>query len=126
VKRNGFGGLITWESLKEANLRGSIDQLFKEKDIIVEKMKRAVKIASSDPGAGADTLKFYSDLLIERGEADYLINRVILKQSLIEKYNIDFVLVALIAFLFSAVALFFCFYEMCKFIARNISKSKTG
>ena len=126
VVRNRFGLLLTWETLTEVTLTQTIDNLFTEQDTFVANMKRAVDIARNDPGAGTDVLRFYTDLLIKNKNADYLVNRIILNQSIIEIYNLDIAAVALIVTMCVIVGILFCLTKCFKFCCRKITnKIKT-
>jgi len=125
VKRNRFGNLITWENLDETKFRDSVVEMIREKAVYAANMKQAVEIARDDPGAGTDTLKFYSDLLIRNRKADFLVNRIISKQSSNDIYNIDMSLMVLSAFVCIIVAICACFYKLCKCLCKKMFKSKT-
>ncbi|KAL5260556.1 hypothetical protein ACHWQZ_G010637 [Mnemiopsis leidyi] len=107
VRRNGFGSYLTWEELTEESLTETIKNLLGKKEEFVEKMRRAADIARNDPGAGTETLRYYTDLLVKNGNADHLVNRIIMNQSTNEIYNLDIAVLALVCVLLSIVFILF-------------------
>ena len=88
-------------------------------------MKRAVDIASNDPGSGTGVLKFYTDLLINRN-VEHLVNRVILNQSFIGIYNLDIAAVGLIFIVFLSAGVMFCLVKLIQFFCTcSMSKIKS-
>merc|ERR1712150_359691 len=116
--RNQFGVYLTKERLTEENIEESINEVVKSQDIFVENMKTATEIATNDPGAGASAMKFYADLLIKEGNADFLTNKMIKKQSYFEVNNTDFILitffVSLLVFCIISVCVWKCLKRCCK------------
>jgi hypothetical protein len=85
-----------------------------------------VEIARNDPGAGSDVLKFYTDLLIKNKNADYLVNKVILNQSINEIYNLDIAAMVLIVAICTIAGIFFCLVKFLAFCCSYIlRKTKT-
>ena len=117
MERNGFGLLLPWESVSEETLTETVDRLLEERNTLVTNMKRAVEIARQDPGAGTEVLRFYTDLLVKNGNADYLVNRIILNQSTIEIYNLDIAAVALVVVISGITGILLCVakcFQLCK------------
>ena len=122
VQRNKLGFLLTWETVTEESVTETIDKLLSEKENIIDNMKVAVDIARNDPGAGTEVLRFYTDLLIKNGNADFLINRIILNQSSVEIYNLDIAglaltvsVIVILGILFSLVKCFkFCYQKIVR------------
>ncbi|XP_063677336.1 UDP-glucuronosyltransferase 2B16-like [Bolinopsis microptera] len=122
VQRNKLGFLLTWETVTEESVTEIIDKLLSEKESIVDNMKGAVEIARNDPGAGTEVLRFYTDLLIKNGNADFLVNRIILNQSSVEIYNLDIaglaltvIVIIILGILFSSVKCFkFCYQKILR------------
>ena len=118
--------LLTWEALTEEILTQTVHKLLTELKNFVANMKRAVDIARNDPGSGTEVLRFYADLLIKNGNADYLVNRVTLNQSIIEIYNIDIAAVLLIFTMCLIAGIVSCSVKCCRFRCQKIkSKFKT-
>ena len=112
VERNGFGVLLTWETLTEESLTRTVDKLVSERDTFVANMRRATDIARNDPGSGTEVLRFYTDLLIRNGKSDYLVNKIILNQSSNEIYNIDMAAIALILTFCLLVGISYCLVKL--------------
>ena len=121
IRRNGFGGYILKEDLTEDTFRTTAEESLENLPVHKEKIRKATDIVVNDPGAGISTLKFYSDLLIrEAGHAEFLINKMIMKQSSFEIYNLDIILVAFLGITFLVVWLMICACRILKFSYRKI------
>ena len=123
VQRNGFGRFITKEQLTEETFRGAVEELVGNLGVYKEKIKRATDIVVKDPGAGDSALRFYTDLLIsDRSQAEFLINKIIMKQSTFEVNNLDIILA--VCFAISGLVFWVLVYtcRILKFCCRQISK----
>ena len=123
VQRNGFGRFITKEQLTEETFKGAVEELVGNLGVYKEKIKRATDIVVKDPGAGDSALRFYTDLLIsDRSQAEFLINKIIMKQSSFEVNNLDIILV--VCFAISGFVFWILVYtcRILKFCCRQISK----
>ena len=89
VARNNFGLYITREDLNTASFVKAVNVMITNEAAFKLNLKEAMEIARNDPGAGKKVLKFYSDLLINRGSADFLSNKIITKQWYYEILNLD-------------------------------------
>jgi glucuronosyltransferase len=114
VERNNFGTIITWETLTEETLSQTVHLVFRDRDDYAANMKKAAEIARNDPGAGTKALQFYADLLIRNKNADYLTNRIILDQSMVEIYNLDIAAAALISTVCLIAVINFLIFKMCR------------
>ena len=123
VVRNNFGLMVTWETLTEDTFTQTIDKLLTEKKGIVGNMKRAAEIARNDPGSGSEVLRFYTDMLIKNKNAEYLINRIILKQSIVEVYNLDIAAIILIVVACFVVGILFCVVR-CSRMVKTLIEGK--
>ena len=123
VVRNNFGFMVTWETLTEDTFTQTVDKLLTEKKGIVGNMKRAVEIARNDPGSGSEVLRFYTDMLIKIKNAEYLINRIILKQSIVEVYNLDIAAIILIVVACFVVGILFCVVR-CSRMVKTLIEGK--
>ena len=125
VERNGFGLLLTRETLSEQTLTETLSKMLARHGTFKANMKRAVDIASNDPGSGTGVLKFYTDLLINRN-VEHLVNRVILNQSFIGIYNLDIAAVGLIFIVFLSAGVMFCLVKLIQFFCTcSMSKIKS-
>ena len=125
VERNNFGLLLKWEELTESSLLNRVDKLLEKRDLFVANMKQAREIAINDPGAGVGALKFYTDLLIRRGNADHLTNRLILNQSIYEIYDLDIMLLLLVVVICFIAGIVYSLMRCLKFCySKVIGKRK--
>ena len=112
--------------MTEDTLTKNINQMLADRETFVANMKRAAEIARNDPGAGVEVLKYYTDLLIKNRNADHLINRIILKQSRNEVYNLDIAAVVMILMLCLVGGVLFCLMKFFSCFCRKIvTKIKT-
>ena len=117
VVRNNFGVMVTWETLTEDTFTQTVDKLLTEKKGVVGNMKRAAEIARNDPGSGSEVLRFYTDMLIKNKNAEYLINRIILKQSIVEVYNLDIAAIILIVVACFVLGIVFCVVRCSRIVS---------
>jgi len=122
IKRNGFGEYILKEDLTEETFKGAALEVMENLGVYKEKIRKATDIVVKDPGAGVSALKFYTDLLIsDRSHAEFLINKLVMKQSSFEINNLDIILVSFLVFIGFVVGLIVCTCRILKFCYKKIS-----
>ena len=126
VERNEFGLLLTRERLTGQTLKQSVETMIIKKENFTVNMRRAADIARNDPGAGVASLKFYTDLLIKNGNADHLINRIILEQWSFQKYNYDIAAVAFIVVTSLTVGIIYHLIQCLNFCSGKFNRKIKG
>ena len=122
VQSKGFGRYIIKEQVTEETVKEVAMEILGSLGEFKERIRRATDVVVNDPGAGISALKFYTDLLIRNpGQAEFLINKIIMKQSSFEVNNLDIILVIflVIVVFVCAVVVYTC--KILKFCFRKIS-----
>ena len=89
VKRNKFGEMLLKEDFSHQALQKLTSHMLRNREEYVKKMKVASHAVLLDPSTPEQNLVFYCNLLMQHGNLDYLRNEVIMKQSMVEIYNLD-------------------------------------
>ena len=118
VRSKEFGVCLTRERLSADTFAQAVDDMLANRIVYAEKMREAVEIAVNDPGAGTKILRFYSDLLIKNKNAEFLINRIIEKQWSYEIYNLDFLILALLALVGTFITIMSCLCKLIRYCCR--------
>ena len=114
IKVNGFGEILMKE---EISVQGKelIAAMIANHGTYQRNMKKASDIVENEPGNVRENLVFYVEQVAEFGNVDYLVNKVIKQQSMVEIYNLDIIVpVVMIAIVVVGFILYgllkFCFY----------------
>ncbi|XP_063683194.1 UDP-glucuronosyltransferase 3A1-like [Bolinopsis microptera] len=106
VVRNQFGAMLMREEMSEETSSNSVKNVLEQWDDIKANLARSASAVLDDPNGSKQAVLFYCNYLLKFGNADYLKNKVIMKQSVIQVYNLDIlglltiILVVLGCFLF--------------------------
>ena len=125
VARNEFGLYITKERLDTITFTQAVENMIQNNTKHKISLSKAMDIAKNDPGAGIKVLKFYSDLLIENGSANFLRNKIIVKQWYYEIMNLDIVALGLLALTVIATIALVFLYKCSKHMFRKMTKPKS-
>ena len=106
VKRNKFGEMLLREDFSYQALQKLTSHMLRNREEYVKKMKVASHAVLHDPATPERNIVFYCNLLIQHGNLDYLRNEVIVKQSIVEIYNLDVLGILVVVFVVVLVMLF--------------------
>ena len=120
IKYNGFGEILLKEDVLD-KAETLVREMLANHNNYQRKMKMASNVVESEPGNVKEKLVFYVEYVAKHKNADYLMNKVIQQQSLVQIYNLDIILpVCLI--LFSIFALVFYVLLKCVHFLNEWSK----
>ena len=95
VVRNQFGAMLMREEMSEETFSNSVMNILEQWDYIKANLARAASAVLDDPNGSKEAVLFYCNYLLKFGNADYLKNEVIVKQSVIQVYNLDILTIIL-------------------------------
>ena len=110
VKRNRFGEMLLKEDFSYQSLQKLTSHMLRNREEYAKRMKVASHAVLQDPSTPEQNLVFYSNLLMQHGNLDYLRNEVIVKQSIVEIYNLDVLGILVVVF----VVVLVVFLVICK------------
>ena len=106
IKHNGFGEFILKEDVLE-KADGLVRDMLTNYETYHKKLEMASDIVDNEPGNVKENLIFYVEYVAKHKNADYLVNKVIQQQSLVQIYNLDIILpVCIILLLLFGLALY--------------------
>ena len=119
IKLNKFG-----EILKKADVSSQAKQLvatmIANHDSYRERMKKASEIVESEPGNVRDNLVFFVEQVAKNKNVDYLVNKVIKQQSLVQTYNLDIIVPGCIILAAFVVFIIHVLFKLCIFCVRGL------
>jgi len=126
IKEKEFGVFHRKEDVTHESVQNVVNQVIINHSTFKQNMKKASDILTKDPASGSAKILYYIDLLIEYGNLDFLKNKIVKKQSVVQMYNLD--IFALIGLLLVMVFVVFVYgvVKMCCIVVRRVSpKRKT-
>ena len=114
IKLNGFGDSMMKE---EVPIRASelVPTMNADHEKYCEKMKKASDIVENEPGNVRKNFVFYIEHVAKFKNVDYLVNKVIKQQSLVETYNLDIILPLCLILLTLMVLILWALYKLCTY-----------
>lgn len=126
VQEKKFGVFHRKEDVTYESVQNSVNNVITHHAEYKQNMKKASDIINKDPASGSAKILYYIDLLVEYGSLNYLKNKIVKKQSVVEMYNLDiFALIGLMLIIVFAVFVYGV-VKMCCIVKRRVSsKHKT-
>ena len=118
VKLNQFGNILLKEDIKVYG-KEMILTMISNHGIYLENLKRASDVVEKEPGNVKENLIFYVGYLAKHKNVDFLVNKVIKKQSMVEIYNLDIILPVCLILVVLLVLFLFLLYKFCLFFGRK-------
>ena len=125
VARNKFGLYLTKERLNTSTFTQAAQNMIENEAIYKLSLAKAMEIAKNDPGAGKNVLKFYTDILVKHGSANFLRNKIIVKQWSYEIMNLDILVLGLLALVFITTIVMVFMHKCYRYMFRKVDKTKS-
>ena len=124
VHSKKFGVMLLKEDLTEDSFSEAVERVLESREVFAGNMNQATETIAQDPGSGVEVLLFQVSYLLKYGNADYLRNSIIKKQSMLELFNLDILLIFVGGFLavLVLVVVGMCMLGKCAF--RKLFKAK--
>ena len=119
VKLNQFGHILLKEDIKTKG-KDMMSAMITNNGIHLENLKRASEVVENEPGNIKENLIFYIGYLAKYKNVDFLVNKVIKQQSMIQIYNLDIILPVCLILLAVLVLVLYLFYKFCLFFGRKL------
>ena len=119
VKLNQLGNILLKEDIKTKG-REMMSAMISNRGIYLENLKRASEVVENEPGNVKENLIFYIGYLAKYKNVDYLVNKVIKQQSMIEIYNLDIILPVCLILVVLLVLFLYLFYKFFLFLGRKV------
>ena len=117
IKHNGFGEILLKEDVSE-KAETMVREMLANHNNYQRKMNMASNVVENEPGNVKEKLIFYVEYVAKHKNVDYLVNKVIQQQSLVQIYNLDIILPAcMILLLLFGIGL--CVLLKCLILLKN-------
>ena len=104
---------------------GKVNEMLANVTKFKRNMATAKEAVVNDPGSGKSVFLYHINYLVKHGNVRYLKNSIIKKQSFIEVYNLDILLLFLLGLLLILMFVLISCIKLCRCICRRRRKSKT-
>ena len=122
IRWNGFGNKLFKEDIKTKG-KEMISTMISNHGIYLENMKRASDIVENEPGNVKENLIFYVEYLAKYKNVDYLVNKVIKQQSIIQIYNLDIIVPVCLICLALVILVLHLLIKLCVYVFRKLTGS---
>ena len=120
IRLNGFGEKLMKEEIP-SRAKEVVSKMIANYETYHEKMKIASDIVENEPGNVKENLIFYVEHVAKHKNVDYLVNKAIKQQSLVETYNLDIILPVCLILLAFVVTIVYILLKLCIYCIHVIS-----
>ena len=129
IRNNTFGMMITKEDI-ESEVQDDavieiVTEMLQQRNRFKKSMVKAKDIVLRDPGSGTAVFLYHVNNILKYGNERHLKNEVLLKQSMVEIYNLDIFGIVLLFVLIVCHVSIYCAYKLCsKYFCRRYADIK--
>jgi glucuronosyltransferase len=123
IRVKGFGEVLSKEEIT-THARDVVTAMISNHSVYHENMVRASDVVESEPGNVRDKLLFYVEYVAQHKNVDYLVNKVIKQQNLLQIYNLDIIFIGCLIVILILAITFYVLIKFCIYISRVIPAHK--
>lgn len=122
IKNKGFGNKLFKEDIKTKG-REMVSAMISNHGMYLENMKKASDVVENEPGNVKENIIFYVEYLAKYKNVDFLVNKVIKQQSIVEIYNLDIIIPFCFVSVIVVIFIVYLLIKLCVLMFRKMTES---